>query len=188
MRSAIDACVKAGIGLTAMKTQGGGSVSMESETELQMAGRFLKQGFTDKQAKLRAVWENSNIASICSQMPNLTILMSNVGAALNQTKLSADHLELLRLYACETASSYCAGCAAICESSSAGAPQIREVMRCLMYFHAYGERDRARELFAELPVTTAKNLLTHDFSMAEERCPQGVSIGKLMREAASLLA
>jgi hypothetical protein len=188
MRSAIDACVKAGIGLTAMKTQGGGSVSMESETELQMAGRFLKQGFTDKQARLKAVWENPNIASICSQMPNLTILMANVAAALNQTKLSLEDLELLRQYACETSSSYCSGCATVCESSFAGAPLIREVMRCLMYFHAYGERDRARELFAELPAATTNSLLTCDYSRAEERCPQGVPIGKLMKEAASLLA
>ena len=38
MKSAVDACVKAGIGLTAMKTQGGGSVNMESETELKWRG------------------------------------------------------------------------------------------------------------------------------------------------------
>ena len=49
-----------------------------------MAGRFLKLGFTDKQAKLKAVWENPNIASICSQMPNLTILSANVAAVLNR--------------------------------------------------------------------------------------------------------
>jgi len=187
MKSAVDACVKAGIGLTAMKTQGGGSVSMESEAELQMAGRFLNQGFTDKQAKLKAVWENPNIASICSQMPNLTILMSNIATALNQTKLSAEDLRLLDRFAGETASSYCAGCATICESAFAGAPPIREVLRCLMYFHSYGEKDRARELFAGLPAATRKDLLQCDFSTAERMCPQGLAIGKLMREATVLL-
>jgi len=188
MKSAVDACVKAGIGLTAMKTQGGGSVHQESEAELQMAGRFLKLGFTDKQAKLKAVWENPNIASICSQMPNLTILTANIAAALNQTKLSAQDLELLKQYACETASSYCAGCAAICESVSADASPIREVMRCLMYFHAYGEKDRARELFAGLPWTSRRYLKSGDFSAAEKHCPQAIPIGKLMREAGSLLS
>jgi hypothetical protein len=48
----------------------------------------LKKGFTDAQAKLKAVWENPNIATICSEMPNMTILMSNVAAAYNRTKLS----------------------------------------------------------------------------------------------------
>jgi uncharacterized protein len=188
MKSAVDACVKAGIGLTAMKTQGGDSVHQESEAELQMAGRFLKLGFTDKQAKLKAVWENPNIASICSQMPNLTILAANIAAALNQTKLSAQDMELLRQYACETSSGYCAGCAAICESVCAATPPIREVMRCLMYFHAYGEEDRARELFASLPRMSRRDLKHCNFSAAERNCPQGVPIGKLMKEAGTLLA
>lgn len=189
MRSAIEVCVKAGIGLTAMKTQGGGSVSMESETELKLAGRFMQLGFTDKQAKLKAVWENPNIASICSQMPNLTILMANIAAALDQTRLSGEDLELLRQYACETASSYCAGCASFCESAFAAAPPpIREVMRGLMYFHHYGEKDRARLLFAGLPQAARNSLLTDDFAEAEKNCPQGLPIGRLMKEAFSLLA
>jgi predicted aldo/keto reductase-like oxidoreductase len=188
MKSAVDACVRAGIGLTAMKTQGGGSVSMESETELQLAGRFLKQGFNDKQARLKAVWENPHIASICSQMPNLTILMSNIAAALNQTRLSADDLNLFDQFACETSSTYCAGCATLCESTLAAAPPIRDVLRCLMYFHAYGEKERARSLFAGLPKPACKDLFHLDFSEAEARCPQGVPIGRLMREASVLLA
>ncbi|MGD8668342.1 MAG: aldo/keto reductase, partial [Desulfobacterales bacterium] len=46
MRRAVDACVEAGIGLTAMKTQGGGQVRTDSESELKLAGRFLQKGFT----------------------------------------------------------------------------------------------------------------------------------------------
>jgi len=46
MRRAVDACTKAGIGLTAMKTQGGGQVKTNSETELKLAGRFMDKGFT----------------------------------------------------------------------------------------------------------------------------------------------
>jgi uncharacterized protein len=189
MKSAIAACAEAGIGLTAMKTQGGGSVSMESETELKLAGRFLKLGFSDKQAKLKAVWENPNIASICSQMPSLTILMANIAAALDQTRLSTEDLELLKQYACETAASYCAGCASICESVFAGTPPpIREVMRGLMYFHNYGEKDQGRVLLAGLPEKARKSLVMGNFSAAERNCPQGLPIGRLMKEAASLLA
>ena len=74
MKEALAACVDAGIGLVAMKTQASGPAKAESETELQAVGRFLERGFTDKQAKLKVVWDNPNIASICSQMPSLTIL------------------------------------------------------------------------------------------------------------------
>ncbi|HBD08069.1 MAG TPA: aldo/keto reductase [Syntrophobacteraceae bacterium] len=186
MKSTVDACVRAGIGLTAMKTQGGGSVKTESETELRMAGRFLQQGYNDKQAKLKAVWENPNIASLCSQMPSTTILMSNVAAALNQTKLSADEWSLFHRYARETACSYCAGCAQICEAA-VGLP-IRDVMRHLMYHHSYGEHEVARTWFAQLPEDTRRNLVMADYSAVERRCPQGMAIGEMMRSAGRILA
>ncbi|MBW1894960.1 MAG: aldo/keto reductase, partial [Deltaproteobacteria bacterium] len=44
MNEAVQACFEKGIGLTAMKSQGGGSVKTETDTELKMAGRFIKQG------------------------------------------------------------------------------------------------------------------------------------------------
>jgi len=188
MKAAVDACTKAGIGLTAMKTQGGGSVSMESETEIEMAGKFLKEGYTDKQAKLKAIWQNPLIASICSQMPNMTVLMSNIAAALNQTKLSAESMDWLDRYAQDTASSYCAGCAHLCESTLETNLPVREVMRYLMYFNSYGECNRARALFAELPLEVRERLASVDFSAAEKCCPQRLQIGKLMKQASTLLA
>ena len=88
MRRAVDACAQAGIGLTAMKTMGGGSIRTGTDSELEMAARFLQEGYSEAQAKLKAVWDNPQIASICSEMPNMTILMANVAAALNQTRIS----------------------------------------------------------------------------------------------------
>jgi len=49
MRRAVDACAKAGIGLTAMKTQGGGQVLTGSEEDIKRGGRFLQSGFTPGQ-------------------------------------------------------------------------------------------------------------------------------------------
>ena len=143
MRRAVDACVKAGIGLTAMKTQGGGQIRSDSETELDLAGRFLQKGFTDAQAKLKAVWQNQHIASICSEMPNMTILMANVAAAIKKTKLSARDTLLLRQYARETRSGYCAGCTDICEPAVAADVPIGDVMRYLMYARSYDNRSKA---------------------------------------------
>ena len=77
MRRAVEACTKSGIGLTAMKTQGGGSVSVSSEAESKWQAASSSWDSPDAQAKLKAVWQEPNIASICSQMPNMTILMSN---------------------------------------------------------------------------------------------------------------
>jgi predicted aldo/keto reductase-like oxidoreductase len=151
MRRAVDACVKAGIGLTAMKTQGGGQLRSDSQTELDLAGRFLQKGFTDAQAKLKAVWQNQNIASICSEMPNMTILMANVAAAINKTRLSARDTQLLQQYAQETRSSYCTGCTDICESAVAADAPIGDVMRYLMYARSYDNRRRARHYLKKIP-------------------------------------
>ena len=182
MKRAVDACVKAGIGLTAMKTQGGGQVNTSSETELEMAGRFIKSGYTDKQAKLKAVWENHYITSVCSQMPSITILMSNIAAAIDKTRLSSVEMDLLRKYAKETACTYCAGCTRICESAVYGAVPIGNLMRCLMYSRNYKEPVMAKELFETIPLWERTKIANHDFSIAEQKCPQKLEIGKLIRE------
>ncbi len=149
--------------------------------------QFLRKGFTKQQAKLKAVWENPNIASICSEMPSIKILRSNVAAALNKVKLSGGDMKLLEHYARETSTGYCAGCAAICESAYAGEVPIGDVMRYLMYYHSYGDCDRARSLFAELSMAVRKHISALDYSRAERRCPQGIPIGKLMRKATEVL-
>jgi predicted aldo/keto reductase-like oxidoreductase len=183
MRRAVNACVNAGIGLTAMKTQGGGQVKTHSETELKLAGRFLQKGFTDAQAKLKAVWENPNIASVCSQMPNMTILMSNVAAARDKIKLSARDNELLQRYAKETRSAYCTGCTDICESCVEAEAPIGDVMRYLMYCNSYDDYQRAADSFNKIPQKIRTRLTRLDYLMAERKCPQGLPIAKLMREA-----
>jgi len=187
MKRAVDACARAGIGLTAMKTQGGGSVRTSSETELELAGRFLKKGFTDGQAKLKAVWENPHIACICTEMPNITILMSNVAAAINRIKLSSYDKKLLHKYAQETRSDYCAGCTNLCESATNSIAPIGDVMRYLMYYRSYGDRDRAAEFFNRIPQRIRVEMANLDYTIAEQKCPQKMAIGKLMREAVRTL-
>jgi len=183
MQRAMDACTKAGIGLTAMKSQGGGQVKTDNETELRLAGRFLKKGFSDAQAKLKAVWEQPNIASICTEMPNMTLLMSNVAAAMDKTKLSAREMDLLRQYARETRSDYCSGCVDICEPVVAGEIPIGDVMRNLMYARSYGERHRARANFQKIPLEVRRQMKGVDYGAAEKQCPRRMAIGRLMREA-----
>ena len=183
MRRAVDACVRAGVGLTAMKTQGGGQVRTDSETELKLAGRFLEKGFTDAQAKLKAVWQNPQISSICSQMPNMTILMSNVAAARDKTRLSARDNELLQQYARETRSAYCTGCTDICESCVQGKAPIGDVMRYLMYCNSYDDYGLAAAGFKKIPQKIRTGLTRLDYSMAERKCPQGLPIARLMQEA-----
>jgi predicted aldo/keto reductase-like oxidoreductase len=188
MRRAVDACTRAGIGLTAMKTMGGGQVLTGSEEEIKYGGRFLQSGFTQGQAKLKAVWENPQIAAICSQMPNMALLSENTAAALNKTKLSTLERDSLSRHALASAAGYCAGCTRICESAVAAPVPVGRVMRYLMYCRDYGKRDFARSRFRALPQEARAALARLDYTTAEARCPQKMPIGRLMREASLELA
>jgi predicted aldo/keto reductase-like oxidoreductase len=190
LKAAVDACDKAGIGMVAMKSMSGGpgEPKIDSKAKLTMADRFLERGFTDKQAKLKIIWENPQIASICSQMPNLTILMANVAAARDQVKLTRGEMESLHQYALETQAGYCAGCGQLCQAALGGAVPVNEVMRALMYHRYYGEPELARETFAGLDEAVRQRLTAVDYSRAEAACPQKLAIAQLMRQAAEMLA
>jgi len=194
MRRAVDACVKAGIGLTAMKTQAAfsanfyASIGSKTDDALKMTENFVKKGYTAEQANLKVVWENPNIASICSAMPNITILQANVAAALNKKNLSESDKNRLEQYAYQTVSGYCTGCANICESAIDLDVPISDILRYSMYNHSYGEKDRAIKLFNALPKDIKENILKANYSKAEKYCPQQIQIGKVMKKTYEDLA
>jgi predicted aldo/keto reductase-like oxidoreductase len=187
MKAAVDAATKAGIGLTAMKTQGKRQKGDATEDQARLLAHFIGRGFTQEQACLKAVWEDQRFATICSQMPNLTILSSNVAAALDKTSLTTADKAALEQYAQATGSSYCAGCTNVCEAALAGRAPVGDVMRSLMYYHSYGDHDLARSVFVGLPDATRQRLRVMDYSAAERLCPRRLPITALMQEAAELL-
>ncbi len=180
MRQAVDDCAQAGIGLIAMKTQGP-AFSFGGDEIMQ---RFVDRGMTKYQARLKAVWENPQIAGICSHMDNLAILTENVAAALDPSALSGRDRSVLAQYARRTASAYCTGCGDVCESLLDDAVPVADVMRCLMYAHRYNDYQMAREAMARLPSNIRQRLLRADYTRAESQCPQRMAIGALMRRAA----
>jgi predicted aldo/keto reductase-like oxidoreductase len=187
--AAIEACHKAGIGLTAMKIMGKGQVKeIETEGDKRLTDHFLKRGFTEGQAKIKAVLTDERISSACVGMKNIAVLTSNVAAVLDKTALTAEDMNVLKEVARETCNGYCAGCAHICESALPDMPYVSDVMRYLMYYKSYGEKDLARRLFAELPAEARDKLIRTDYSPAEARCPQHLPIAKLMAEAGQKLA
>jgi len=191
MQAAIEACHKAGIGLTAMKAFSRGVKRLqpvETEQDKKLLAHFQKRGFTEGQAKIKVVLEDKRFSSVCVGIPNISLLTTNVDAVLNKTKLTQDDKEVLKKYAEATCSGYCAGCAYICNSALPDVPYVSDIMRYLMYYNSYGERDRARELFARIPSNVRDKLLRMDYSLAEARCPQCMPIGKLVAEAVSKLA
>jgi len=209
MQAAIEACHKAGKGLIAIKTlgrgQGGprggprrsgprglsaipGRTAEEAEEDKKLLSHFMQRGFTEGQAKIKYVLQDKRFSSVCVGMQSVALLTSNIAAALDKTKLSQADMEVLKHYSQATCSGYCAGCAYICDSALPEAPYVSDMMRYLMYYNSYGEEDRARELFAQIPRKVRKRLLSLDYSLAETRCPQRMPIGELVAETISKLA
>ncbi len=187
MMAAVDAATKAGIGLTAMKTQGKRQQGEATEAQAKLLAHFIGRGFTHEQACLKAVWEDQRIATICSQMSNLSVLSSNVTAALDKTSLTAADKAAMEQHAQATGSFYCAGCTSLCEAALAGCAPVGDAMRSLMYYHSYGDRELARSVLAGLSDATRQRLGDIDYSAAEQICPRRLPIAALMKEAAALL-
>jgi hypothetical protein len=121
-------------------------------------------------------------------MPNLAYLSANVAAARDLKSLAKSDFDALEAFAHETRSGYCAGCGRICQAAVGGKVPVNDVMRCLMYYRDYGDRELARVVFAGLPEYARSQLTRLDYSKAEKACPQGLAIAKLMAEASQLLA
>jgi hypothetical protein len=186
MTQAVGACTRAGIGLTAMKTQAKGSWydwSKGDPAKETLANQFRQKGWSEEQAKLKAVWQNPQIASICSQMDSMRLLKANADAAVDPTALSSEQMRLLQEYACATAANYCTGCGSVCEAALSARLPISDIMRYHMYSRGYGRAEWAREHFGQLPPSVVGELARMDFSAAEACCPQRMPIGRLMREA-----
>ncbi len=187
MQAAVDACHKAGVGLIAMKTQGRGQ-KVKTEEDKKLIDHFLKSGFTEGQAKIKVVLEDERFSAACVTMDSVALLNLNVAAVLDKTKLSDADVNVLTEYARATCSGYCAGCGNICDRALPGTPYVSEIMRYLMYYNSYGDRDRARELFAQIPAGVRNKLPAADYSVAEAHCPQRLPIAELVTEAVRKLA
>jgi predicted aldo/keto reductase-like oxidoreductase len=185
MQKAVDACYKAGVALTAMKTQKG--VTAQTDADKKLMEHFTAKGFTEGQAKLKAVMEDERIVAVTVGMNSVAFINENVAAMLDKTKLAQDDKDALAEYASATCSGYCAGCAHICDAV-AGVSNVSDVMRSLMYHNSYGDAQLAKQTFAAIPADVRSRLLTADYRLAEQRCPQRMPIARLVRQAVEKLA
>jgi predicted aldo/keto reductase-like oxidoreductase len=182
LNRAIDACVKAGVGLIAMKTQGS-AVSFESEVQ-----KFEQTGKWNKyQAVLKAVWADERLTAAVSEMDSIEKIRQNAEAAKDPKKLGALDMESLRRYAAATRSLACDGCDHHCTGALERPIPVATTLRYLMYHDSYGKRAEARALYQALP-EAARHVEGVDFSTASRACPNGLNVAELVARAAQVLA
>ncbi len=186
MEDALQKCHEKGIGIFAVKSMG---LSVRKKTELQKfsqrekivtAAKDLDMSF--EQLKLRAIWQNSHVTSICSLMPNAAILHANVSAATDDHPLLPETVKLLEDYANSTGKYFCRRCGA-CETTNADKIPIFNILELLMYSRGYGKSDWAAQRFSQIPDEIQSKIADSDYSMAEKICPQNMPIAQLMKEA-----
>ncbi len=182
MKRGLDVCVQAGLGIAAMKTQGGGPIA-DTKEDRKLAGHFVEKGWTPQQAKVKAMLADARIACVVSHMDTIEVMESNITAVQDKTGLETSDVEALRRHARATCATYCSGCGR-CERAIGGEVPVSRIMRYLMYSRDYGQVVHAHERFAHLPARLRAGIASADFARAERVCPQGLAITKLLREAA----
>ncbi len=187
IKAAVEACYKSGKGVVAMKTLGLGQKTHTAEEE-KIFEHFIKKGFTAEQAKIKYVLDDECVSTACVGMEVVPVVEANAAAVSDRAKLSRVDKEMLERFASATCDGYCAGCTEICEAALPGMPYTGKIMQFLMYCNSYGQKDRARQLFAQIPAAARDRLLKVNYRAAEARCPQRMPIAKLMAEAVTKLA
>jgi len=161
------------------------AASQEPE-DLSAIQHFIDKGYTLEQAKLKFVWADERVASCLSKMTSMTILKDNVAAASDGKKLSSLDIKVLNRLAENTCNFYCRGCMR-CELAMSSESRVYDVLRYMMYYNSYGERDQARELFRQMPESIRSAMSSRDYARAEAVCPNRINIGNAMKEAVRLL-
>jgi predicted aldo/keto reductase-like oxidoreductase len=179
LNRAIDRCVKAGIGLVAMKTQVGGMTLPDRFNP------FKQRGLSQHQAAIQAVAADERITAICSEMTNVDQMTQNAEAVAS--KLTIAEAEAIREHARQVSHLWCRGCDHLCRAASGVGAQIAvaDTLRFLMYHDHYGKPDHARRLFSELPEASRDLtvIANADWHAAEAACPYHVPVAKLMARA-----
>jgi len=187
MQDALQRCHEKGIGIFTIKSMG---LTVRSKDELQrlpineerMNSLLAVHDISFEQAKLKAIWQNPDLTSVCSLMPNSTILKANISAAMDDRPLNEEIKKLLADYSNSTGQYFCRRCG-LCDTANADSIPIFDIMELLMYLRGYGMKDMAAKKFAQIPIEIRGKIHSSDYSGAEKICPQKMPIAQLMKEA-----
>ncbi len=184
LNRAIDRCVKAKIGLVAMKTQVGGMTLPDRYNP------FKQRGLSQHSSSIKAVAMDERISSICSEMTNVNMIRENAESVAS--KLTTAEADAIQEHARLVSHLWCRGCEHLCKPASGSGSQlaIADSLRFLMYHDHYGKKEHARDLYAKLP-ELERNMIaleSANWQAAENACPYNVPLEKLMDRVKERLA
>lgn len=189
MEDALHKCHEKGIGIFAVKSMG---LTVQQKAELlrlplneeKLNTIFSVHGMSFEQAKLKAIWQNTDVTSVCSLMPDARILESNASSAMNERPLHAEIRKWLTDYSESTGQVFCSRCG-LCDTANTDGIPIFNIMEMLMYSRGYGKKiqELIWKRFEQIPVEIRNRITGADCSGAEKICPQKMQIARFMKEA-----
>lgn len=166
VKKAIKYAVSKGVGVVAMKTQGGKSMQEKGEIEI------------NHEAALKWVLEDENV---CTTIPGVTAfeqLDQNL-MVMNNLALSGAERSEIQFASSLKGKIYCQNCRS-CIPTCPNNAEIPNLMRAFMYAKAYGNYIQAGMTVAELPRKKGLNVC-RSCSLCMASCPNGINIGSRVK-------
>ena len=191
MEDALHKCYEKGIGIFAIKSMGltvqpkAGREKFPIEDKLD--DLLSVRNISFEHLKLKTIWENPHVTSVCSLMPNQNVLQANVSAAIDESLLDAEINDVLSEYADRTGKYFCRRCG-LCETKKPDKVPIFEIIEMLMYSRRYGMHGPVRKKFQQISPEIQDGINSGDYLRVEKSCPQKMPIGQLMKEAFELFS
>jgi hypothetical protein len=173
VRRAIAYAAGKGVGVVAMKTQGGVRLNREDPAQVNHAAA-LKWALNDE--------------NVCTAIPGITTFeqMDLDLSVMADLRLTAEEQRDLQVTAMLSGLLYCQNCRACIPGCPHGV-EIPTLMRAFMYARAYGNMDQAGDTAAELRAGQGLDMCAGCPACAAS-CPNGLDIGPRTRDLSRLLA
>lgn len=162
VKEAIQYAAQKGVGVVAMKTQGGRRLQESSDLEI------------NHQAALKWVLNDENVCTAIPGMTTFEQLDLNMGV-MDDLELSEKERKDLRMAASLRGTLFCQNCG-FCVSTCSRRVEIPKLMRAYMYARGYGNYVQARTTIAELPKKEGLDICK-DCSSCSAFCRRGIDIG-----------
>lgn len=166
VKKAIQYAASKGVGIVAMKTQGGRSLQQKGEIEI------------NHEAALKWVLEDKNV---CTSIPGMTTFdqLDQNMRVMNNLALSGAERSDIQIASKLKGKLYCQNCRS-CIPTCPNKVEIPNLMRAFMYAKGYGNYIQAGITVAELPRKRGLNVCL-SCSSCVASCPNGINIGSRIK-------
>lgn len=194
LNRALDACVKAKIGLVAMKTTRGLGLKAaqrrgvpEGQARTETMPGFDKLGLSAFGAVHTGMYSDGRFDVVCSAMLNRRMIDENTQTARDfERPLTPDQWQMLEDGMRKLARATCPGCDGACRRAAGTTTDLCSIARYVAYAEEDGNRALGRSLYRGLP-RDQREAIGADLIAARDACPARLNFAAILERARRLL-